>query len=154
MPRNSTREPSPISAQAERIDRDLGAIRRILRKRLEAAQARGGLTAPQTAVMSVIVRHDGISLKDLSREVSLAHSTVSGIADRLEKRGMIERRADAGDGRITRICPTAAVTRFVRDKMPALSRRPLESALSRATPAQRAAIEQAIARLRQLLSPS
>jgi DNA-binding MarR family transcriptional regulator len=151
MPRKSTRETFSISAQAERTERELGAIRRILRKPLEAAEARGGLTAPQTAVMSVIVRHDGISLKDLSREVSLAHSTVSGIADRLEKRGLVERRADPADGRISRIFPTAAVTRFLRDKMPALSRRPLESALSRATPAERAAIEKAISRLRRLL---
>jgi DNA-binding MarR family transcriptional regulator len=154
MPRKSIGEPSPISAQAERIDRDLGAIRRILRKPLEAAEARGGLTAPQTAVMSVIVRHDGISLKDLSREVSLAHSTVSGIVDRLEKRGMIERRADAADGRITRIYPTATVTRWLLQQMPALTRRPLESALSRATPNERATIEKAVARLRQLLSSS
>jgi DNA-binding MarR family transcriptional regulator len=41
---------------------------------------------PQSAVIQAVVKHDGISLKDLSREVSLAHSTVSGIVDRLEKR--------------------------------------------------------------------
>jgi hypothetical protein len=49
------------------MDRELSAIRRLLRKPLDVEVARGELTAPQTAVMSVIVRHDGIRLKDLSR---------------------------------------------------------------------------------------
>ena len=83
--------------------------------------------------MRSVVRHDGISLKDLSREVSLAHSTVSGIVDRLEKRGMIERRGDAEDGRISRIYPTAVVTEFVRERIPALTTGPLELALRQAS---------------------
>jgi len=68
-----------IAAQAALMDRDLSGIRRALRKPLEAEVSRGDLTVPQRAAMAVIVRHHGISLKDLSREVSLAHSTVSGI---------------------------------------------------------------------------
>jgi DNA-binding MarR family transcriptional regulator len=101
-----------------------------------------------------VVRSDGISLKDLSQAVSLAHSTVSGIVDRLEKRGMIERRTDETDGRISRIYPTAAVSEFVRDQIPALTRGPLESALERATEAERTEISRALERLRELLEPS
>ncbi len=142
---------SGIAAQAERMDRDLSAIRRALRRPLEAEVARGELTVPQSAVMQAVVRHDGISLKDLSREVSLAHSTVSGIVDRLEKRGMIERRADAADGRVTRIHPTAAVRKFVREQIPALSRGPLQEALQRARTEERDGLVAAVRRLRELL---
>jgi DNA-binding MarR family transcriptional regulator len=142
---------SGIAAQAERIDRDLSAIRRTLRRPLEAEVARGELTVPQSAVMQAVVRHDGISLKDLSREVSLAHSTVSGIVDRLEKRGMIERRADAADGRVTRIHPTAVVRKFVREQIPALSRGPLQAALERAKAEEREGLVAAVGRLRELL---
>jgi DNA-binding MarR family transcriptional regulator len=140
-----------ITAQAERMDRDLGAIRRALRRPLEAEVARGELTVPQSAVMQAVVNHDGISLKDLSREVSLAHSTVSGIVDRLEKRGMIERRADAADGRVTRIHPTAIVRKFVREQIPTLSRGPLQAALERAKVEEREGLVAAIGRLRELL---
>jgi DNA-binding MarR family transcriptional regulator len=133
------------------MDKDLSAIRRLLRRPLEAEVARGELTVPQSAVMRAVVRHDGISLKDLSREVSLAHSTVSGIVDRLEKRGMIERRADAADGRVTRIHPTAVVNRFVREQMPALSRGPLQAALERANANEREELVAALGRLRELL---
>jgi DNA-binding MarR family transcriptional regulator len=133
------------------MNRDLGVIRRALRQPLETETARGGLTIPQTAVMSIVVSHDGISLKDLSREVSLAHSTVSGIVDRLEKRGMLERKTDAADGRVSRIHPTAVVHEFVKNQIPALSRGPLEAALERAHPEERPKLEQAIRRLRELL---
>ena len=142
---------SSIAAQAERLEQDLGAIRRALRKPLETEMARGELTVPQTAVMRVIVRQRGISLKDLSREVSLAHSTVSGIVDRLEKRGMVERRADPEDGRTSRIYPAAVVAEFVEKQIPRLSRGPLEDALERASRTERAAIGEALRRLRELL---
>lgn len=133
------------------MEQDLSAIRRALRKPLEAEVAKGELTAPQIALMRVVVRQHGISLKDLSREVNLAHSTVSGIVDRLEKRGLVERRADPADGRTSCIFPAGIVTEFVRKQIPRLSRGPLESALERATKAERAAIGEALRRLRELL---
>jgi DNA-binding MarR family transcriptional regulator len=140
-----------IAAQARRLERDLSGIRRALRKPLEAEVARGELTVPQAAVMQAVVAQHGISLKDLSREVSLAHSTVSGIADRLERREMIERRPDPVDGRVSRIFPTAVVMEFVRDRIPVLTSGPLESALSRANEEERTAIERALRHLRELL---
>jgi DNA-binding MarR family transcriptional regulator len=136
---------------AEQIESDLSRIRQTLRKPLEAEVARGKLTAPQIGAMREVVRHDGISLKDLSRAMSLAHSTVSGIVDRLEKRGMVARRVDASDGRISRVYPTAVVSDFVRDQLPILMRRPLETALERATEAERAMVGSAVKRLRELL---
>jgi len=140
-----------VREQAQRVERDLGAIRRALRRPLEAEIARGELTVPQAAVMQIVVRQPGVSLKDLSREVSLAHSTVSGIADRLEKRGMIERRQDESDGRICRIFPTAQVMQFVRDTIPTLASEPLISALLKSSAEERDKIEQALHRLRELL---
>lgn len=140
-----------IAAQAEEIESSLSAIRRALRRPLEAEVARGQLTVPQTAVMRVVVREPGISLKDLSGAINLAHSTVSGIADRLEKRGFIERRLDDADRRIARIYPTAAVADFVRERIPALRTGPLQAALNRAEPAEREELIRAFRRLRDLL---
>lgn len=133
------------------MEGDLRAIRRAMQRPLEAEVVRGELTAPQIAVMRVVVREDGIPLRDLSRAVSLAHSTVSGIVDRLEKRGMIERRVDEEDRRITRIFPAEVVARFVREELPAMARRPLETALARTGSEERAALEASIRRLRELL---
>ena len=133
------------------MERDLGVIKRALRKPFEAEIAKGGLTVPQSAVMQVVVGQQGISLKDLSREVSLAHSTVSGIADRLEKKGLIERRADPEDGRISRIYASQPVMEFVRERVHALASEPLVNALERSTAEERGMIGKALQRLRELL---
>lgn len=142
---------SALSSQAEQLELDLSVIRKVMRRPLEALVAQGELTAPQTAVMREVVRNEGINLRDLSRAVSLAHSTVSGIVDRLEKQGLIERRPDPRDGRVSCIYPARAVREFVRDRIPALSRGPLLEALARATTEERAGITAALHRLRELL---
>ncbi len=139
---------------AEQIQRDLQAIRRALRVPLESEIARGKLTPPQMAIIQVVVSHEGTSLKDLSRAVGLAHSTVSSIIDRLESKGLLERRADPTDSRISRIHSTAAVKRFVAKRLPELSRGPLERALDRASSAEQAQIGKAVRRLRELLDES
>jgi DNA-binding MarR family transcriptional regulator len=137
--------------QAEQMERELNGIRRALRRPLEAEFAKGELTVPQTSVMQIVVGNHGINLKDLSRAASLAHSTISGIVDRLEKRGLVERRPDTNDGRFVGVYPTAAVKNFLREQVPALSRKPLVAALERATAAERTSISVALRRLRELL---
>lgn len=136
---------------AEQIQRDFAAIRRALRAPLESEIARGELTPPQMAIMQMVVSHEGTSLKELSHAVGLAHSTVSSIIDRLENRGLLQRRPDPVDGRITRIHSSAVVRKFVAERLPELSQGPLERALDRASSAEQTQIGKAIRRLRELL---
>lgn len=138
-------------AEAGMIEGDLNAIRRILRKPIEAEITKSPLTAPQIAAMRVVVRTTGISLKELSRALGLAHSTVSGIVDRLGRRGLIERKPDANDGRVTKIYPTGGVFEFVREQIPLLRRGPLVEALEKTSKSEREQIANAIRRLRELL---
>lgn len=140
-----------IDTWAERIETDLRHIRRALRRPLESEAAKSGLTMPQIAVMRIVLRENGINLKRLSHEVSLAHSTVSGIVDRLEKRKLIERRTDSDDGRNIRIYPTLPVKEFVRNRIPQLERGPLEMALEQVTEAEREEIGNAVQKLRELV---
>jgi DNA-binding MarR family transcriptional regulator len=140
-----------LTGMAEAIDRDLRAIRERIRRPLEAAIARGNLTGPQQSVMRALVQSDGMSLKELSAQLGLAHSTVSGIVDRLEGRGLVERRDGETDRRVTRILVTREVREFVRDTMPALSIHPLVEALERADAAQRRAILKGLKTLREVL---
>src|SRR5262249_43873534 len=140
-----------LTRMAEAIDRDLRAIRERIRRPLEAAVAKGNLTGPQQSVMHALVQSDGMSLKELSAHLGLAHSTVSGIVDRLQERGMVERRTSETDRRVTRIGVTREVRDFVRDTMPGLLLHPLEEALARATAAQRGAIVEGLKTLREML---
>jgi DNA-binding MarR family transcriptional regulator len=101
--------------------------------------------------MHALVESGGMSLKALSAHLGLAHSTVSGIVDRLEKRGLVQRQADKADQRVTHIAVTPRVRDFVRGTLPGLSIHPLVEALRRADPAQRRAIAGGLKVLRNLL---
>ena len=140
-----------LAELAQEIDAHLRAIRRALRRPLATAIARGGLTAPQRCIMHILVRSDGLSLKEVSRRAELAHSTVSGIVDRLEKRGMLSRQPDSEDGRLSRIVVTDPVRNFVRDKLPELAMQPLLAALHRARPRERTKILDGLRALRRAL---
>jgi DNA-binding MarR family transcriptional regulator len=140
-----------IPELAAGIDRDLRAIRQRLREPAEAAFARGRLTGTQRGVMQALVQSGGLSLKELSRQMGLAHSTVSGVVDRLEKRGMVRRRTDAKDRRISRILPSPVVQQFLRNTLPRLELDPLVDALKRARPREREQIAAALERLRRLI---
>ena len=136
---------------AEDIDRDLRAIRAKIRRPLEAKIARGNLTGPQQSAMHALVHSDAMSLKELSAHLGLAHSTVSGIIDRLEERGIVERQTNNADKRTSRIVVTHVVREFVHDALPRLSIHPLVAALTRADAAQRRAIVTGLKTLRQVL---
>jgi len=142
------REPAEM---AQEIDAHLRAIRRELRKPLPTEIARGEMTAPQRSIMQILVGVDGLSLKELSRRAELAHSTVSGIVDRLEKRGLVARQPDRKDGRFSRIVVTDPVRNFVRDRLPELTMQPLIAALRRAKPRERTKIFVGLRALRRAL---
>ncbi len=136
---------------AGEIDRDLRAVRQILRQPIEAEIARGGLTGPQQSAMHVLVKSDGMSLKNLSKELGLAHSTVSGIVDRLEKQGFVERQADEADLRLSKLVVSEQVRKYLRDTWPSLEMHPLAEALSAATQTERQVIIQGVRALRRVL---
>lgn len=139
------------TALAQEIDRDLRAIREMIRRPLEAEFARGRLTGPQQSAMHALVQSDGMSLKELSGRLGLSHSTVSGIVDRLEKRSLVERRTDEKDKRLTRILVSQKVRDYIRDVMPKLSIHPLVEAIGRANQAERRAIVKGLKILRKIL---
>jgi DNA-binding MarR family transcriptional regulator len=140
-----------LTELAQEIDRHLRVIRRELRKPVAATIARGELTAPQRSIMQILVGIESLNLKELSRRAELAHSTVSGIVDRLEKRGLLKRQPDSKDGRSSRIAVTDPVRNFVRDRLPELTLQPLIVALRQAKPRQRAKILHGLRVLRRAL---
>jgi DNA-binding MarR family transcriptional regulator len=141
-----------LRALARHTELQLNVIQRRMRQRLQAEFARGNLTGPQRMVMSVVVRSKGLSLKELSKAVSLAHSTVSGIVDRLFKQGLIERRPHSTDRRITLLTASEPVREFMKTRMPELALHPLLEALDLASPAELQSITKGLDTLAQLLS--
>jgi len=112
-----------------------------------------GLTGPQVAVMACLVTRGPLALTELSRALSMSHSTASGIVDRLQQRGMLQRREDEADRRRTAIAVTDSVAQYVRQLEAGPAGR-LVAALQKATPNQRRAITKGVTTLRRLLDGS
>ncbi|HEV2442831.1 MAG TPA: MarR family transcriptional regulator [Steroidobacteraceae bacterium] len=142
-----------IDSLAHAIELDLREIGQVLRRPLDAEYAKGQLTAPQRIVMRVLYFCEGMSLKELCERVSLSHSTVSGIIDRLQAKGMVARSTDSADRRLTRIAVTPVVRQFMQQEAPRLTARPLIEALSRLSEQDRRAIGRGLRLLRKALDP-
>jgi DNA-binding MarR family transcriptional regulator len=65
------------------------------------------LPASELEVMRLLVRRPGLSVSDVARELALQTSNASTAVRTLVVRGLLERRRDDEDGRVTRLFPTA-----------------------------------------------
>ena len=88
------------------------------------------LTMQQLKMLMILVATDGGGTgQGLARSMGVSLATVSGIIDRLEAQGMVERVADQQDHRVRRILATAQGRKTVSQLVatePELSRNPLE----------------------------
>jgi len=78
--------------------------RQLMIKTLTARGAHPG----QAICLRLLAAHDGISQRDLAEMLHLARPTVTRMLQAIEKSGMVERRPDAADQRLTRVYLTAA----------------------------------------------
>lgn len=62
-----------------------------------------GFTVPQIMVIKLLFNHNRLKVSEISKEISLVNSTVSGIIDRLEKQDIVKRIRSEEDRRIVYI---------------------------------------------------
>lgn len=142
---------SDLVAQAEAIEGHLRVIRRLMRSALHGDLRRAPLTRPQLQALATLAHSGAMSLKALSRHLALAHSTVSGIVDRLERHGFVRREPDPCDRRGVRITLGAPVEAYLREVLPAHQLGPLLQALDDASEEERLRVLDGVATLRRLL---
>jgi MarR family transcriptional regulator, organic hydroperoxide resistance regulator len=65
-----------------------------------------GLTGPQLAVVKMLEPVGKLSLSELSDRIRARNSTVTGIIDRMEREGLVERRRSEEDRRVVHIVLT------------------------------------------------
>lgn len=82
-------------------------VARLMKRRFEEEARSHGLTLPQWRALSQVATHDCITQREIADSMDADPMTVSGILDRLEKRGLIERYADPSDSRakLARLTP-------------------------------------------------
>jgi DNA-binding MarR family transcriptional regulator len=69
-------------------------------KRMETSL---GITGPQRLVLKIVTAFPGISPQGVARIVHLHPSTITGILQRLVRKGLLERERDPRDGRRVRL---------------------------------------------------
>ena len=80
---------------------------------------RWDLSPSQFNVLNLLhLNPDGLSQTDLSRQLIMHRSNLTGLVDRLEKRGLVTRREVAADRRAYSVVLTAAGTRLLREILP------------------------------------
>ncbi len=106
------------------------AIRRIIRAiDIDSRQlaARHEITGPQLLCLITAVERGPVTAKEIADQVHVSPSTVVGILDRLEGKGLVERERDTRDRRLVFVTATAAGTKLVRQ-----TPYPLQDTLARA----------------------
>ncbi|MBN9105066.1 MAG: MarR family transcriptional regulator [Propionibacteriaceae bacterium] len=61
------------------------------------------LTVQQLRVLNLVASEPGLSSQDLARQLAVSPPTASGLVDRLEEKGVLERRRDPDDRRLRRL---------------------------------------------------
>jgi MarR family transcriptional regulator, transcriptional regulator for hemolysin len=84
-------------------------VARLLRIDADKRARAHGMTRAQWGILIWLERQPGLSQKELAEILEVEPITVARLIDRLEARGMVERRPDPKDRRIWRlhVCPPA-----------------------------------------------
>ena len=79
------------------------AHRAVFREAERQLRDRLGISSVQQGALLFIGAHEGCSMSDVANGLDLNNSAVTGLAARMEKAGLIDRRADPKDGRAGRV---------------------------------------------------
>lgn len=142
------------AAPEDRYDlRILSAIRQVIRRievdsrRLAASHQ---ITGPQLITLITVVERGPIAAAAIARHIHVSASTMVGILDRLESKGLVERRRDATDRRRAYVSATDAGRSLVA-QAPYPLQYSLQNALNRLSERQQKQTATSLERLVRLL---
>lgn len=145
--------PSTTDTSLPYPERILRAIRRIIRSvdiYSHKLALECGVTVPQLSCLLRVVEAGPMPLKTLADEVDLSPSTLVGIVDRLEKKGLVKRERSTVDRRQVLISATEEGA-ILASASPSLLQDRLASALDSLPELERAAIALSLERIVDLM---
>lgn len=87
----------------QEIEKNLRRIDHIIRKEGRIILKDYNITVPQFEALQHLIHHENMTIGELSQRMSLAHSTVTDLIDRMEKAKLVSRSKDLDDKRIVRL---------------------------------------------------
>jgi DNA-binding MarR family transcriptional regulator len=108
--------PSGPGGDARRLQGMLVELmrRRSLRDPISATCAELELSASQVHTLLAMGHEGPLTMGDLARRVAVTEKTTTGLVDRLERDGLVQRLRDPADRRVVRVKLTARGTRLAR----------------------------------------
>lgn len=143
----STSPGTPPSADhTKTIETVMNNLRRVFKAindRSKLAEHTAGLTGPQLWALKVLAEHGPVRVSGLAARMYLHPSTVVGILDRLEIKGLASRQRLTQDRRVVNATLTAKGKNLVR-KMPAVAQEMLLSGLETLSPKDLVAVSRGL----------
>jgi len=99
----------------DRIGRKLALTAKALRESFEARLAEAGTTLPTFVILEQLASRDGLSQRELAEAVHIEAPTLTRHLDRLDAEGLVRRRPDRADRRVTRVELTEAGRRHHKE---------------------------------------
>ena len=85
------------------IMKNLKLIKESLKKNMEKSLKELNLTGPQSMLIGILGHNGKLKISDVSEKMGLSNPTVSGIIDRLENQGFVERIRSSDDRRVVMV---------------------------------------------------
>lgn len=108
------------------------------------------MTAPQGMLVGILAHHGKMKVSDLGEKLGLSNSTVSGIIDRLEKQGLVERIRSDEDRRVVYVDVTRAFIKKHREHFDGMERI-LEDIINNAAPEELEAVLKGLETLSRMI---
>jgi DNA-binding MarR family transcriptional regulator len=112
-----------------------------------------GLSVPQCDVLTTLTEAEGISQQELAKRLYVTKGNISGLLDRLERAGLVERRSTAADRRQYAIYLTHP-GREAAEKAIAVQHALIAATLGQLSPEKLAAFEDLLIATRDLVRAS
>jgi len=142
--------------ESSRIEEMLTAIKRIvslIKQNFERDFKKMHVTQSQILVMRVLNQYGDMKISDISRELDLSNSTVSGIIDRLVEKKIVKRKRSEEDRRIVMISLAEEYRQPVKKQLNLFANK-MRRALSTTTEEDLDSIMQGLEKLERILEES
>jgi DNA-binding MarR family transcriptional regulator len=118
MNRFSPSTPVPNRAVSDNVMIALRKIIQAIDMNSKQLVKRVGLTGPQLVILQEISTQGEVTAGEIARAVSLSQATVTGILERMEKRGLLARQRSDRDKRRIMVSITATGEQILKDAPP------------------------------------
>jgi DNA-binding MarR family transcriptional regulator len=128
------------------IKQVMGSLKQSMSKQFEDMN----ITGPQGMLVGTLIHFGEMKISDLSEKLGLSNSTVSGIVDRLENQGLVERTRSIEDRRVVYVNVTPEFKKNAKEHFKEFEKK-FESMMSKATPEELDTILKGIATLKEVI---